>query len=431
MVPDPTHIALPYVLSSVFLEHEALRGHFPQRNQLAELVVAELSDGDAERVLAIRAALAWLGSDRSPLVLDTGLDDAAVTADDGSVERLVNTIHQEIGVLPTLNQIVAGSPAELLDEYERWIRRYRELAPRALQEWVARWAQDEPVTIPQLKRGINPFSWRVPIAVLVRTDGREEQFLVEGRADFNLFRRARAATVRRRVAKAAVGSGSWAKALEIVEPRVWVHTSHDPVKRVVTDFEHVTERLTRVALAHHHQKLVADRRFADDMAAWADRSGSEQLKMGLADGYRMTSIYLDERIAREAPGFYATRTTSTKLLGKPRTGPSEAALRLRRAVQARLDDNATSGPERYDAVIRWVSCEEVPAALLDDDDHHAEDEEIEAIVIGGWLGRYQLIGLVEPDGGRPWWVRRTLDPNAYGLGAPPSAPAPADDDIPF
>jgi hypothetical protein len=431
LIPHPEHIELPYRLASACREREALHGRFPDAVQVATFTVSDLAPALADRLVNLYSQLAWVGKrSDSPLVHDTGIGLAAVETSTGTTERLEDPIHREIGDLPVLDGLVSTADDELLAAYERWIHRYRELAPLVLEQWIARWARDEPLSDEDQQSGIRRDFWCVTIPLLVKPDGDQEQLLVDGRLDSGLFRRARAALMRRVLTEGQVGSESWERAQEIVEQRVWVETRNTPPARVVESFDFVVKRLSSVALAHHHQKVLADRLFADEMRRWAHESGSERLRIGISDGYRMTSVYLNERLAVEAPGFYAFRPESKRLIGKERSGPSEPALLLRRAVQERLNQAAASGGAQNRAVIRWVSLDDLPEALLNETDVD-EPDELEAIVVGDWLGRYQLVGLVESPSGRPWWVSSCLDLASYGLGAPPSSVGIGDDDIPF
>ena len=82
------------------------------------------------------------------------------------------------------------------------------------------------------------------------------------------------------------------------------------------------------------------------------RAGSERLQIGIGDGYRMVPVYLEERDRAEVPRFYAhLPKKDDEHTWQPRTGPSEEALRLRRAVQERLELHAPPGGPVPDAEI--------------------------------------------------------------------------------
>lgn len=149
--------------------------------------------------------------------------------------------------------------------------------------------------------------------------------------------------------------------------------------------------------------------FTNEMARWAEEHGSERLRLGLEDGYRMIGVYLAERLAVEAPGFFAWLPDGS-VRWHDRSGPTESALMLRRAVQSRLCD---AGSEAQ-AQIVWVK--DAPDGMWGEEDWG--NETFEGVVVPGWLNRYTLIGAVTTDEVPVPWPLRTeyvLDPAAYDL----------------
>ena len=134
--------------------------------------------------------------------------------------------------------------------------------------------------------------------------------------------------------------------------------------------------------------------FKREMEQWAEQHGSERLRVGLADGYRMVGVYLQERAEHEAgSGFYAWRQEAAPRLWVRRNDPTEDALLLRRQVQARLAAITPDDQPILEAEIVWLkqSPEQICDLPL------WEQESCEAIVIRGWLDHYTLVGVVRTD----------------------------------
>lgn len=129
--------------------------------------------------------------------------------------------------------------------------------------------------------------------------------------------------------------------------------------------------------------------FAKEMRRWAKTHGSRRLQMGMEDGYRMVGVYLSERLAIEAPGFYAW-LPDEHVTWKDRTGPTEEALLLRRDVLTR---KPCPVPDE-DIEIVWFK--QLPSGMYDSEMHEG-DNGCEAIVIPEYLNRYTLIGVVSSD----------------------------------
>lgn len=172
----------------------------------------------------------------------------------------------------------------------------------------------------------------------------------------------------------------------------------------------------------------------------------------------MVPVYLQERISAEMPRFYAHLPRKDDgQIWQPRTGPSEAALRLRRAVQDRLAQYTLPGVAVPLAEIGWMK--KPPVAMCDE--QHAYDDDawgnrkedikdcaFEIIGVRKWLERYTLIASVYTDAANQppdfLLLKYVLDPADYGLTdlpCPPNGKSLAenrlplslggDDDIPF
>lgn len=433
MTSFPSKMVLHYALASAFLEQEALAGRFMEREQQVEYDLGTMAPEDADRLKEVWSQLSWVGRRQWPIVHGTGIDDSSVGDGPDDFEAMDAPVRAQIGGLPTLAGPPA-SPADLIGAYERWIDDYRKLSLPALMDWASKFAMDEELTDAYYAHGVEESFWRIPVRVRSTIDSRETTVRLDARAmDPVQFQRARAALVRRHATRRVVGKVSWSRARDIVESTVWIAVplsdiDEYPVSRIVDGYEAVSERLAAVALAHHHLAATEDRHFTDDMNAWAAFSGSDRLQLGLEGGYRMTAVYLDERRDIEAPTFYAFRPEQPEVpIGRERTGPSGKALRLCRAVQAHLDEVAVlpSGSGPLVATIRWVGMDDLPKQLVKRS--NVDDGGLEAIVVPGWLGRYQLIGLVRPERTAPPWAARFVDPAKYGL----PSDAPSDSAIAF
>lgn len=412
MAPFPTKITLPYRLDRPYLEREALDGRFPDPDQRLTIELGVLDEKLRADVLAVFDELAFVDESPYPLVHGTGIDLSAFDGD-----AAIDALRHITGPVPTLPE-PADRVEELLDAYDDWIALARSASDPVLRDWVARNAGRVTVAIP----------CGDPQA------GASVEIAAED-AEFELLRRALAASIRVSSVADEVGAAAMERAGEIVDLAV-PGAADQTLPTIVAEYEERARRFAAVAKAHHRAHTALDVPFDDEMARWIAEHGSERLRLGLEDGYRMTPVYLEERIAVEAPGFYAARIRPGGPIGKERTGPSERALTLRRRVQERLDEHAGPGGSINLAMIRWATVEDLPDALVRESDGFAADFDgaVEAIVVPKWLGRYQLIGIVEgPDRETPWWVARTIPLEPYGLrqSAVAPVPAPADEEIPF
>ena len=342
----------------------------------------------------------------------------------------------------------------MIEAYERWIERYMDLAGGALKAFIDKYApgSDDETEAALVK----PDVWRWEIGWRLKY-GPVRTCVIDGRRDVELFHRCRGAY--QRVAAANVGDNvmSTVVANEVVGEHVELDQKPRRTEELVAAYEDHVDRIAEVTLAHKWTQLRERLGFEVEMRRWAFELGSERLRMGIEDGYRMVPVYLTERIEQEAPDFYAYLPQNRDgVTWQPRTGPTRAALTWRRAIQAALDEHCPPGMASAQAEIVWMKAP--PMEMCNQDTVYEEryDGEMfhreipfEAIIVPKWLGRYTLIaGLISEEYTVPDYVllKYVLHPDGYllkGLPKPPEGGATipdcdipigsglADDDIPF
>jgi hypothetical protein len=184
----------------------------------------------------------------------------------------------------------------------------------------------------------------------------------------------------------------------------------------------------RAAKTHHLARQAKVPDFEVEMSSWAKQRGSQRLRLGIEDGYRMNSRYLAERIAAEAPGMFALPASAAgEGWAMKAASPSEEALRLRRRISAAMARNAPPNLDgKPDAEI--VIVKKPPHEIyLPDPGMETEDGVVgkglplragwpwyvgiegepvgsgptpfEAVVVKHWLGRFHLLGAVGDEWG--------------------------------
>jgi hypothetical protein len=202
---------------------------------------------------------------------------------------------------------------------------------------------------------------------------------------------------------------------------------------LVESYEQFVTRWRKVALAARANRLRRKGAFDREMREWAAEHGSERLQVGLEDNFRMTAVYLEERLAAEFPGFYAWSESDPESHWRARVGPTETALHGRRQVQETLDE---AGPDLRAEIVWLISPPEDMRKSWWDSDLADEDDTApcEAIVVQGWLDRYTLVGPVSTEdapipNGYDWepvfGSRPPVDTSDF------QAAGGGDDDIPF
>lgn len=454
MATYPPRITLPYLVAKRWLEERTLAGELVQPAHTLAIELDGLDDDLRERAAALHLDIDRRGYERTGTVevISSGVEVRTETRADGETIRMHEPIVRRVGQLPELPAI-AKRPGELISAYESWRDRYRDLAPQALAAWLDAWETDDSENEDGAYPNGADFS-TFTTAQFLRVNGRETWETIDAREeDLEVFQRTRAANALYHYASHSVEEGDWQFALDVVGrgaelPR-WL-----PPAEAVTVFEDYAQRVAHVALSRAWTRQRQREGFETEMLRWARDSGSERLRMGISGGYRMVPVYLQERIASEVPGFFAHLPKDKDgVTWQPRTGPSEEALRLRRAVQGRLSATGQEGRPAPHAEIGWVK--NPPQGMCDNDYRWFVDFEgewelrrdpFEIIAVRDWLGRYVLFGAVwtTAEEQPPEYVlcRHMLRPSEYGIQGLPEPPtyehsvarnkaSGSDDDIPF
>ncbi len=163
-------------------------------------------------------------------------------------------------------------------------------------------------------------------------------------------------------------------------------------ERVVVAWErHLKEEAKRAKarkLAHNAEtskKRAEARRFRDAMNVWIAAKGNPDLKRAHERGYKISSLYVRERAALEFPGFMVD-TTDEAEWGE-RTNPTAQALDLEEQTIKRVQELG----DDYSVRIVWLTAP--PKEYWRQDSLFAERE---AVVVLGWLARYDLVSFVPP-----------------------------------
>jgi hypothetical protein len=462
MATYPPKLALPYRVGQAWLEEHTLAGDVVKPVHNLTVATDELSQGSRDRVAVLAKRIFTL-----PFEFGDGLEvvgsavgaGTSIEDDDGRELHQAGPIVEKIGELPELAEPTVSAEA-LLDAYEAWISRYLDLSLGAVASWIARWSMDGELDDKgRLPNGASRKWWIHTIAYREGETGRTID--IDGRSNLDLFYRASAAGqvfahARRNVDKEDIDA-----VLDIAGTRAQLAGKLMDLGELVSAYEQYCNRVSDLVFARHWTRQRQRDGFELEMRRWTLEHGSERLKMGVTDGYRMIPVYLNERIAAEVPGFYAHLPThEDKHTWQPRTGPSEEALRLRRTVQERLNMHKPPGAPAAVAGIGWIKnpppqmCDERYA--YDNDEWGNPEDEIkgtpfEIIAVKEWLGRYTLMAAVytKADEQPPDYLllKHVLDPRLYELEEmplPPDGksiaanaefspfpPSGGDDDIPF
>jgi hypothetical protein len=459
LVTYPPSITLPYRVANAWLEEQILAGKLVDCYQTFVLEPDKLDPKTRERAVTV-----WKHvqpHDHFVEVIGSGITDVDYfprTTDTPNATAF-GPIQERIGLQPEL-PAPTEDPRVLLDAYEGWIKRYIDLAGMALAVWIDEMATDQEIDEDDRLLGLTESWWQHTVRWRL-SESAPRETVVDGRKNLELFQRCRGAWQAVRRARDTTDAEACRASNQIVGTIIELAKKPSSVEELVAAYEDYCERLSNIALAHFWARQQRRDNFNRQMSLWALDHGSERLRIGIADGYRMVPVYLNERISREVPGFYAYLTKDDESSGwQPRTGPSAPALQLRRAVQARLEQHAQDGETAPTATIVWMKdppnemCDVEKRTIYDEwgNAEGLETEPFEAVVAENWLGRYTLIAaVVSEDVVPPDYVRdeHLLDGETYGLddlpvrlrrrsdvpvdtsdfGAPSAAPA--DDDIPF
>jgi hypothetical protein len=425
-------VNLPYLAGRAWMEAEILAGREPRRFQTLAIDLTSLDETLRTRATAIAEAVVLPTDPSGPYdnveVPATGIDPNTYGSEDAEGipdfdDRMDTPIVERIGDYPELPE-PTNDPEELIDAWEGWLERYRDLSLDALRRWVERF---HPGENEEEESSSNKEWWQATITYGVADEAgrRNRSITFDGLRDLELMQRVRGATALGRSVEKQTDHADQIAASQAVGPVLTLE--HKPTDRedLIAAYEDHTARWCAVARAARANRLRRRGAFEREMRRWAEEHGSERLKLGLADGYRMTAVYLEERLASEFPGFYAWFSRAPEHARKARIGPSEEALKGRREVQMKLDRLREERGESLRAEVVWVT--DPPLEMM----HGWWDREevpFEAVVVEGWLGRYTLIGPIaseqaplpralrwEPVFGDPSW--REAEPDV--------------DDIPF
>lgn len=144
--------------------------------------------------------------------------------------------------------------------------------------------------------------------------------------------------------------------------------------RAFTDVSRAQERAIR--------ELEKAQREAEK-ATWIEAQGSDHLKRAFAGGYNCQRLYVTERAAVEAPGFVVDFDDAAQW--KDRSCPSMAALEV---------EEAANQWGIGKVMVVWLTTG--PSAEVENEDEYGEPyfQEVEAVIIRGYLGRYDLVKII-------------------------------------
>lgn len=131
--------------------------------------------------------------------------------------------------------------------------------------------------------------------------------------------------------------------------------------------------------------------FAADRDAWIEAHGSPRLRLANTRGYAISKTYLEERARVDLPEFWVD--TGSRASWKERANPTEAALNLETAVDEHLAEYEGYAAGKTGSLIVWVT--RFPDAMEEHVERLGEagvvvDDQVEAILVRPWLGRYDL-----------------------------------------
>jgi hypothetical protein len=459
--------ALRYQASRKWMEGEILSGRpVEHRRQVLEVDPAELEPILSARCQSVIDSAVFVDSVGRFAVLDSGLDpEIRLGPDPKNLIAMDEPVIQEVGAFPELGEPTSDVDL-VISAWETWLADYCDAALMAIES-----LNTEPPRMGRFRDGRKAFWQKVDVSF-----GHSIELAIEPAHGARAMRDALAgrawwSRVHQCFAPESVAAAKEATAPTLHKAREWASNS-DP-EQIAANYRQLMKKLFTAAKAHDSALRVEVPDFDAEMERWAAEAGSERLRLGLADGYRMNSRYLTERIAAEAPGFYAIPAkAATSGWARRANSPSEQALRLRRAIEATV---ARSAPPNLDGPpqVEILDVVEPPveifiaaggggqfADLPDSRGWHwkadaaggtfgSGPKPFEAVVVNNWLGRFILIGAVSDEDGKgpPWvWAVPEIDRfHSDGTVTPedpdeityvrakrkPPGPIGGDDDIPF
>lgn len=142
------------------------------------------------------------------------------------------------------------------------------------------------------------------------------------------------------------------------------------------------EKLQKKLLEEQKEKQKEEekrQRELKEKKEWIEKYGSEHLKKAFSQGFDCQRLYIEERAAKEFPGFILDFDDDAEWRG--RSCPSKQA----------LEEMIELKEKGYKANVVWVTW--IPADLMGEDEDYYEFEETEAVVIENYVGKYTLIKL--------------------------------------
>lgn len=413
---------LRYQASREWMEAEILAGRpVEHRRQSLAVDLDAIAPSLAERVEAVLDGLLIEPKSRRVWVLDSGIDPTRrFGSSEDTLTAMDDPIVEAIGELPELPEPTDDVEAAVA-AWEVWLGKYCAAALGVIDE-----LNTSPPAVGKgpFDRDVRWHGMRVSLGSGLETDIRPS----DGPA---AMRASRAAWAWLWAAQERFGTESVAAAEEATTPsreqaQGWIDELN--AEELGERFLALRKRLYIAAKAHYRARQAQALSFEDEMRRWAIEQGSNRLRLGIQDGYRMNARYLSERIAKEAPGFYAMAANDAKDNWARKTGsPSEPALLLRRRVEAAMKRHA---PENFDGLptVEILTVVEPPPQIylaqetmtqfgaVQVTEYPAKagwkwftDEEgevygygaepFEAVVVRNWLGRFHLIGGVTDENG--------------------------------
>lgn len=455
-----TLCALAYEASREWMETEILAGRPVQhRRQSLSVELDKLESKQASRLESVCDAV-LIDDSGQVTVLDSGIDPEKKFGPEGKLVPMDAPIVQVVGQLPELPE-PTDNLEEVLSAWEPWLDRYCSEALKALDALN----QERPSGENNFGNEIDWTGIRVPFGPAVETAVKPED-------GPKAMQDARAGWAWTWAAKARFSAESVEAAKDATVPPTdvsqgWIETLG--AEEIARLFLKSVKKMHATAKAHDAARRAQEPDFDAEMTQWAFDRGSTRLQLGIEDGYRMNGRYLTERLAAEAPGFFAMPANSAKKSWARRAAsPTEQALRLRRRVEAAMQK--TASPARCPDVEIMTVQEPPPQMYLAHEteyettdlpskegwpwwyDEHGDPygynaNPFEAIVVKNWLGRFHLIGAVSDESGvgpggiwavpqpghfhEDGSVERQSPDDPPPIAAKRKPPRPGEDDIPF
>lgn len=436
-------IELRYLASREWMASEIHAGRAIQhRKQALKVDLGTLKPEVAERVQEIDDGLLVLDVRKKAriCVLDSGIDpELSFGPAKQQITALDKPIVDSLGVLPEL-PAPSDDPLVVVEAWESWLSDYKASALQVIEDLNA----DPPAVGTDEAMFSEPVAWD-SVAIYLGEGLAAEIALDHGAAAIRDARAGKlwAWAASRKFSSESVAAAKEATALPPQDAEKLLAEERGAEELAALFLEQAKVRY-RAAKAHHLARQAKVPDFEVEMARWAKKRGSERLRLGIEDGYRMNSRYLAERIAAEAPGMYALpASAASDAWASKAASPSEEALRLRRRVAAAMTRNAPPNldgqPDAEIVVVKKPPHEiyiadpgmETEGGTIgrglpsragwpwhvgfDGEPLGSGPKPFEAVVVKHWLGRFHLIGAVGDEWGNgPPGIWAVPDVDNYG-----------------